>query len=90
MRDVPDPDRTWCRGEAPSRHQVLVLEASGDSKPIQALMRRSGRTDRTKFRNQVLRPLLEAGLLAMTIQDKPKSRLQRYRTTESGKKILGK
>ena len=73
-----------------SRHQVLVLEASGNPQPIHALMRRSGRTDRTKFRNQVLRPLLEAGLLAMTVPDKPKSRLQRYRTTESGKKLLGK
>jgi ATP-dependent DNA helicase RecG len=51
-------------------------------------MRRSGRADRTKFRNLVLRPLLEADLLAMTVPDKPKSRLQRYRTTEAGKRLL--
>jgi chromosome partitioning protein len=30
-----------------------------------------GRSDRTKFRNQVLRPLLDAGLIEMTIPDKP-------------------
>jgi ATP-dependent DNA helicase RecG len=71
-----------------SRHQVMVLEASGDPQPLQTLMQRSGRSDRTKFRNQVLRPLLEAGLLAMTIPDKPRSRLQRYRTTKAGKRLL--
>jgi ATP-dependent DNA helicase RecG len=48
------------------------------------------RTDRTRFRNQVLGPLLEAGLLAMTIPDKPNSRLRRYRTAESGENLSGK
>jgi len=42
---------------ASSRHKVIVLEASGDPQPSQALMQPSGRTDRTKLRNQVLRPL---------------------------------
>ncbi len=47
-----------------------------------------GRTNRTKFRNQVLRPLLEAGWIEMTIPDKPTSRHQRYRTTASGREVL--
>lgn len=41
-----------------------------------------GLRDRTKFRDKRLRPLLEAGLLAMTEPDKPRSSQQRYvRTT---------
>ena len=71
-----------------SEHQVLVLSTATDPQQIRLLMERCGRTDRTKFRNQVLRPLLDASLIAMTIPDKPRSSQQRYRTTEAGKKIL--
>lgn len=48
-----------------------------------------GRSNRTKFRNQVVRPLLETGLLEMTIPDKPTSTSQRYRATAAGKRVLG-
>jgi DNA-binding HxlR family transcriptional regulator len=52
-------------------------------------MKLAGRTDRTKFRNQVLRPLLDAGLIEMTVPDKPTSSKQKYRLTEIGKSALG-
>ena len=52
------------------------------------LMGITGRSDRTKFRHQVLNPLLEAGLIEMTIPDKPRSSKQRYRLTERGRRIL--
>ena len=52
------------------------------------LMAVVGRTDRTKFRDQVLRPLLDAGWIEMTIPDKPRSRLQRYRATKAGRDVL--
>jgi len=48
----------------------------------------TGRTNRTKFRNQVLNPLIEAGLIEMTIPDKPRSSKQKYRLTEKGRKKL--
>jgi hypothetical protein len=48
----------------------------------------SGRTDRTKFRKQVLGPLLAAGLVEMTIPDKPRSSKQRYRITALGREVL--
>ena len=70
-----------------SRHQVLVLESAREAATIVDLMHRCGRSDRTKFRDQVLRPLLEAGLLEMTIPDKPRSSLQEYRTTPAGAAI---
>jgi hypothetical protein len=55
---------------------------------LERLMQPSGRTDRTKFRDQVVRPLLEAGLLEMTIPDKPRSPQQRYRTTPAGARLI--
>ncbi len=69
---------------APSRHQVPVLEYCRSERTLLELLKVAGRSDRTKFRDGVVRPLIEAGLLAMTIPDKPRSRLQRYRTTEAG------
>lgn len=44
----------------------------------------AGRANRTKFRHQVLNPLLEEGLIEMTIPDKPRSSRQRYRLTAKG------
>ncbi len=48
----------------------------------------SGRTDHTKFRTQVVVPLLETGPLEMTIQDKRRSSRQQYRITEAGRAAL--
>jgi hypothetical protein len=44
--------------------------------------------DREHFRLSLLEPLLDAGLLEMTIPDKPRSSKQQYRTTEAGGQIL--
>ena len=40
--------------------------------------------DRTKFRKKYINPLMEAGILEMTIPDKPNSQLQKYRLTPLG------
>ena len=40
------------------------------------------------FRNAYLKPALQAGLLEMTLPDKPNSRLQRYRLTPLGLRYL--
>ncbi len=71
-----------------SPYQVQVLEIADVPRALAELMAPSGRTDRTKFRDQVVAPLLEAGLLEMTIPDKPRSPKQRYRTTEVGRAVL--
>lgn len=45
-------------------------------------------SDRTKFKRKYINPLIAEGLLAMTVPDKPNSRLQKYYTTEKGKSLL--
>ena len=74
--------------KAPSRHQVAVLRNALSAKPLTDFMSAAGRTDRTKFRNQVLRPLLEEGWLEMTVPDKPNHPKQKYRLTEGGRALL--
>jgi ATP-dependent DNA helicase RecG len=71
-----------------SRHQVLILEKSIVEQPLRELMAVTGRTDRTKFRRQLLGPLLQAGYVEMTRPDKPQSSKQRYRITALGRKTL--
>ncbi len=71
-----------------SRHQVEILRNCLFNKRIADLMALTDRTDRTKFRDQVLKPLLEAGWLEMTIPDKPTSSKQKYRLTPEGKALL--
>lgn len=73
-----------------SRHQVEIMNKCVQDQAITNLMAITGRSDRTKFRNQVLTPLLEEHLLEMTVPDKPRSSKQRYRITEKGKQILEK
>ncbi|MCC6902533.1 MAG: hypothetical protein IT377_26410, partial [Polyangiaceae bacterium] len=71
-----------------SPYQVQVLELADVPRALAELITPSGRTDRTKFRDQVVAPLLEAGLLAMTIPNKPRSSKQQYRTTDAGRAAL--
>jgi len=51
-------------------------------------MKIADRSDRTKFRNQVLNPLIDAGWVEMTIPHKPTSSKQKYRLTNVGKHLL--
>jgi ATP-dependent DNA helicase RecG len=71
-----------------SQHQVEIMKQCREERPIGDLMEIAKRTDRTKFRNQVLNPLLNAGLLEMTTPDKPRSSKQKYRLTEKGRAVL--
>ncbi len=71
-----------------SQHQVEVLSNCLEDSELFKLMIIVGRSDRTKFRHQVLNPLIIAGLIEMTIPDKPRSSLQKYRITEKGRTWL--
>lgn len=73
-----------------SRDQVEVLRLCRQEQPLVAMMNVIGRQNRTKFRDALVRPLIEGGLLELTVPDKPRSRLQRYRTTPAGLAVLEK
>ena len=47
-----------------------------------------GLKGRANFEERYLKPALSQGLVEMTIPDKPKSRLQKYRKTLLGQEIL--
>lgn len=71
-----------------SPYQAQVLDLAYVPRALADLMAPSGRTDRTKFRDQILRPLLDAGLIEMTIPGKPRSSKQQYRITEAGRQAV--
>ncbi|MCD6224740.1 MAG: hypothetical protein J7K32_04315 [Deltaproteobacteria bacterium] len=84
--------------KAPSRHQVgtkfklsadqiNILEKCKNPTPIVELMKIVNRTDRTKFKKNILNPLLEQGLLEMTEPGRPRSPKQKYYITEKKQKL---
>ena len=75
---------------APSQAQYKILVYCLEARSFSELLGLSGRKDRTKFRRQVLTPMLDARWLERTIPDKPTSRQQKYRLTEAGKELLKK
>jgi ATP-dependent DNA helicase RecG len=53
-------------------------------KPAKAIMTELGLKHWKTFQTNYLAPLMAMGVLERTIPDKPRSRMQRYRTTEAG------
>lgn len=71
-----------------SGDQVRVLQLLPDEQSLAMLMKVFGRSNRTKFRDQVVRPLIDMGLVEMTIPGKPRSSKQKYRLTTKGRAWL--
>lgn len=71
-----------------SQDQVKVLSSCLREQNLVEIMGIVGRKNRTKFRDQVLNPLLKLGFIAMTIPDKPRSSKQKYKLTDKGRQII--
>lgn len=67
------------------RKMLTVLKGDMGRREIQAKL---GLTDEKHFREFYQQPAIAQGLIEMTIPDKPKSRLQKYRLTEKGRGFL--
>jgi hypothetical protein len=57
---------------------LSVLEERGEAMARDELQRILELKDRTSFRERYLKSALQAGLIELTITDKPNSRLQKY------------
>jgi len=67
---------------------VAILKAAIEPNTRDALQLVAAIRHRQHFYREYLHPLLEAGLLELTIPDKPRSSKQRYRTTAAGRAVL--
>ena len=69
---------------------VKLLSIMNGEMSRSALQQTLGLRHRDNFVDSYVQPAQESELIEMTIPDKPKSRLQKYRLTEKGKKLLEK
>ena len=68
--------------------QVRLLRVLSGEMTRQGLQEALGLKHRDHFNEVHLTPALEAGLIEMTIPDKPRSSRQRYRLTSAGSEYL--
>jgi ATP-dependent DNA helicase RecG len=74
-------------GEVTGEVRRLVLAMEGEMKRTE-MQGALGLKHEDHFREAYLIPALRAGLIEMTIPDKPNSRLQKYRLTAAGRQYL--
>ncbi len=65
-----------------SPDQVKILKQCSAESSADELMKILKRTHKTRFKNDILNPLLEYGFFERTIPEKPKSPKQKYRLTK--------
>lgn len=69
---------------------MSLLTECETAKNITELMNILKWKNRTKFRQKYIFPLIEKGLLMMTIPDKPRSSKQKYQLTKTGQKEINR
>ncbi|EKD52234.1 MAG: hypothetical protein ACD_62C00080G0004, partial [uncultured bacterium] len=83
---LESPTQSSTQSTDPVTKLVMVLKASELS--ASELRDKLKIKHRHTFRTNYLRPALENGLIEQTLPDKPNSRLQKYRLTEKGCKMV--
>ena len=67
---------------------TVIVALSQQNCSISDLMEQTGEKNKNRFRQNELRPLLDAGLIELTIPDSPNSPKQKYALTEKGKGLF--
>lgn len=75
-------------GSRPGPAALRILRMSLSPQQRVVLQHALGFAGSSHFRKAYLQPLIDMGLLALTVPDRPRSVLQRYVTTERGREIL--
>ncbi len=70
--------------------EVRLLSVLAGEMTRQQLKEALGLKDDEHFRKAYLLPALEAGLVEMTIPDKPRSSKQKYRLTNKGRQVMAR
>jgi hypothetical protein len=70
--------------------EVRLLSVLAGEMTLQKLKESIGLKDDEHFRKAYLLPALEAGLIEMTIPEKPRSSKQKYRVTDKGRQVIAK
>jgi hypothetical protein len=68
--------------------EVRLLSVLAGEMTRQQLKKALGLKDDEHFRKAYLLPALDAGLIEMTIPDKPRSSKQKYRLTDKGRQVI--
>ena len=68
-------------------HLKILKNCKNESSAIE-LMEILNRTNKSKFKNVIINPLVENGFFELTNADKPKSPTQKYRVTALGRKVI--
>jgi ATP-dependent DNA helicase RecG len=69
------------------RQLLRIMKTAMSRTEIQRALNLKGQAN---FRSRYLLPALESGLVEMTIPDKPRSRMQKYRLSEEGRNLLSR
>ncbi|MEX2443113.1 MAG: RNA-binding domain-containing protein [Alkalispirochaeta sp.] len=92
--DTGQPEATQLPTQLPTQsvdsvEKLLLILRNGELSPKE-LRLRLGLAHRPTFRENYVRPAINAGFIEMTIPDTPTSRNQKYRLTETGRAVLGR
>lgn len=74
----------------PNTHLTLLEYLAGGNKTREEIQLRLKLRSPSHLRTGYLSPLLNAGLIELTIPEKPKSKNQQYRLTFAGKQLLAR
>lgn len=70
-----------CNVENITQEQISILKKCSHENTAADMMEILKRTNKTKFRQIILTPLIECGFFELTLPEKPTSPKQKYRTT---------